>query len=80
MSWEDVGSDWEQRKAAAKEQWAELTDGDLRNIHGSRDLLADALHRRYGIAYEQAERRIDWWLQTLDRESALLPRRFLHVQ
>lgn len=67
MTWEQVGQDWGQRRFAAKEQWAELTEGDLDFIGGHRGRLLALLQRRYGISLEQAQRYLDWWLRSLDR-------------
>jgi uncharacterized protein YjbJ (UPF0337 family) len=62
MTWDQIEKQWEQWKLAAKEQWSELTDDDLNVIGGHRETLVGKLQQRYGIAAEQAARRVDYWL------------------
>jgi uncharacterized protein YjbJ (UPF0337 family) len=38
-----------------KQQWAKLTDDDMREIEANLDLAAGKLQERYGLAREQAE-------------------------
>lgn len=66
MTWKQVETEWDQRRFDAKEQWAELTDRDLDFIAGHRDRLLRTLRRRYGLALDQAEKRVEWWLRNLE--------------
>jgi len=79
MTWEQVGAEWERRKSAASEQWAELTGSDLDFIAGRRDRLVATLRRRYGISTAQAQKRVDWWLQTLDHAAGEPRQRLAHM-
>jgi len=41
-----------------KEQWGKLTDDDLTTVEGKRDILVGRIQERYGIAKDEAERRV----------------------
>lgn len=61
MNWDQVKGNWKQFSGKIKEEWGDLTDDDLTEIEGKRDQLAGKLQERYGIAKEEAERRISDW-------------------
>ena len=53
---------WEQLKAQAKSQWAELTDDDIALVSAEKDNLIGRLQERYGLLRDDAERQINSWL------------------
>lgn len=61
MNWEQIQGNWNQYKRRVKQQWAELTEGDLNLIDGQRDELAGRIQVRYGYAKDEAEQEIDWF-------------------
>jgi uncharacterized protein YjbJ (UPF0337 family) len=63
MNWTQIEGKWDQMKGAARKQWGKLTEDDLTQARGDRDMLAGKLKERYGIAREEAERQIDDWLK-----------------
>ena len=46
-----------------REQWGQLTDGDLAIVDGKREQLIGRVQERYGIEREQAERDVRNWYQ-----------------
>lgn len=46
---------WNQMKGKVKEQWGKLTDDDLTQINGKRDVLIGRLQERYGYDKKRAE-------------------------
>jgi len=58
---------WEQLKAQAKSQWAELTDDDIAQVSAQKDNLIGRLQERYGLLKEDAETQINLWLSGVDR-------------
>jgi len=42
-----------------------LTDDDLDKIEGKRDQLVGRIQQKYGIAKDEAERRVDQWANEL---------------
>jgi uncharacterized protein YjbJ (UPF0337 family) len=63
--WEQVAGKWKQFSGEVKKQWGKLTDDELLQINGSRDILAGKLQEKYGLAKEQANRQIDEWANKL---------------
>lgn len=61
MNKDQLKGKWTQLKGAAKAKWGELTDDDLTEIEGDTEKLVGKLQERYGIAREEAERRVDEW-------------------
>jgi uncharacterized protein YjbJ (UPF0337 family) len=55
---------WNQLKGQLKTQWGKLTNDDLDQIEGSRDILIGKLQERYGRTRDEAQREIDLWLDT----------------
>ncbi len=49
---------WTQTKGEAKEQWGKLTDNDLQEVDGRREVLVGKLQTRYAISHEEAERQV----------------------
>jgi uncharacterized protein YjbJ (UPF0337 family) len=45
-------------KGAVKEQWGKLTDNDVQENVGRREVLVGRLQTRYGISRVEAERQI----------------------
>ena len=63
--WEQVAGKWKQFSGEVKQKWGKLTDDEVMQISGSRDILAGKLQEKYGIAKEQANRQIDQWADKL---------------
>ena len=59
--WEKMKGSWQQTKGAVKEQWGKLTDDDLMQVEGRRDVLVGKIQTRYGISHEQAEAQVSGW-------------------
>jgi uncharacterized protein YjbJ (UPF0337 family) len=58
MSWNKVEGNWNQFKGKVKEKWGELTDDELDQIAGKRDILIGKIQEKYGIVEDEAEKRI----------------------
>jgi uncharacterized protein YjbJ (UPF0337 family) len=69
MNWDRLKGQWKQMKGQAKTRWGKLTDDDLNVAAGERDQLVGRIQERYGIAKDQAQREVDEWHSTLDREN-----------
>jgi uncharacterized protein YjbJ (UPF0337 family) len=57
-AWAKYKGAWTQTKGEVKEQWGKLTDDDLSEIDGRREVLIGKLQTRYAISYDEAERRV----------------------
>ena len=56
MSWNVIEGNWKQLKGKVREKWGELTDDEIDQIAGKRDILLGKIQEKYGIAQEEAER------------------------
>lgn len=65
MNWQQIQGNWEQIKGRAKTEWGKLTDDDMQSIRGDRDKLVGKIRERYGVAKEEAEKRVDRWIDDL---------------
>lgn len=61
MDWNRIEGNWKQFKGKVKEQWGDLTDDDLDQIDGKREVLEGRIQERYGIAKDQVERDVNDW-------------------
>ena len=55
MNKDQIQGQWQQLKGKIKEKWGKLTDDDLTQINGKRDILLGKLQSHYGYAKEKAE-------------------------
>ncbi|MGZ8097275.1 MAG: CsbD family protein [Methylosarcina sp.] len=58
MAWDRIEGNWKQFKGKVKETWGELTDDELDQVAGKRDVLLGKIQERYGIEKDEAERRL----------------------
>ncbi|TRW97046.1 CsbD family protein [Candidatus Methylobacter oryzae] len=58
MAWDQIEGNWKQFKGKVKETWGELTDDELDQIAGHRDVLLGKIQERYGIKKDEAEKRL----------------------
>ena len=65
MSWDQVEGNWKQFKGKVRETWGKLTDDELEQIAGKRDILLGKIQEKYGIAKDEAEARVREFEKTL---------------
>lgn len=66
MSWNVIEGNWKQFKGKIKETWGELTDDEIDQIAGKRDILLGKIQEKYGVAQNEADKRIRDFEKTLD--------------
>jgi uncharacterized protein YjbJ (UPF0337 family) len=64
MDWNRIEGNWKQIKGTVKQKWGQLTDDDLNQVNGSRDILEGKIQERYGIAKDMVRKDIDDWLKS----------------
>jgi uncharacterized protein YjbJ (UPF0337 family) len=69
MNWDQIEGKWHQTKGAAKQQWGKLTDDDLEYVAGHRESLIGKLEERYGYAKEEAQKRADEWIKSMQMKT-----------
>jgi uncharacterized protein YjbJ (UPF0337 family) len=63
MNWDRIEGNWKQFTGKVQQQWAKLTDDDLKMVQGKREELIGRIQERYGYAKDQASREVDEWLR-----------------
>lgn len=66
MNRDIIAGNWKQVMGKAKQQWGKLTDDDLTEIEGQRELLAGKIQERYGYTRDEAEKYVREWEGKLD--------------
>lgn len=65
MNWDQVKGNWKQMSGKARQQWGDLTDDDLAQADGDREVLEGRIQERYGNSKEDAKRKVDSWIDSL---------------
>ncbi|TKA96074.1 CsbD family protein [Cereibacter changlensis] len=65
MNWDQVQGNWKQMTGKVKQQWADLTDDDLAQANGDREVLEGKIQERYGDSKEEAKRKVDSWIDSI---------------
>lgn len=68
MNKDILGGMWKQVKGRVKESWGELTDDEIEQIEGKRDVLAGKLQEKYGYSKMEAESEIDSFLREAEAD------------
>ena len=58
-AWARTQGAWTQARGEARERWGSLTDNDMQEIGGGREVLIGKLQTRYALSYQEAERQVD---------------------
>jgi len=64
MNWNQAEGNWKQFTGKVKETWGKLTDDEIDQIAGKRDILLGKVQEKYGIAQEEAEKQVKDWEKT----------------
>lgn len=59
MDSEKLEGNWEELKGRLKERWGRLTDDDMLEIDGQKDILVGKLVEKYGMSEEAASKAIE---------------------
>ncbi|MEO7199401.1 MAG: CsbD family protein [Dokdonella sp.] len=65
MNEDRIKGQWNQLKGTLKEKWGKLTDDDIQVAEGNSQYLAGKIQERYGIAKDEAERKVDEFNRSL---------------
>jgi len=61
MNRNEMKGNWKQLKGRIQKQWGELTDDDLDEIEGEREILIGKVQERYGKSEAAASKEVDDW-------------------
>lgn len=68
MNWDRIEGNWKQIKGKAHQQWGKLTDDQLEEIRGDREMLTGKVQELYGITKEEAEKQVEQFSTRCDSE------------
>jgi uncharacterized protein YjbJ (UPF0337 family) len=63
MDGSSIEQNWKQFRRNIKEKWVKLSDEDLAEINGRRELLEKTIQARYGFASDYVQKELDDWLR-----------------
>lgn len=63
MNWDTIEGNWKELKGKIRSKWAKLTDDDLENIAGKKDVLVGRLQQHYGLKKDEAEKELDTFMK-----------------
>jgi uncharacterized protein YjbJ (UPF0337 family) len=63
MDWSSIEQNWNQFRRNIKQKWVKLSDADLAEINGRRELLEKTTEARYGFASDYVQKEVDDWLR-----------------
>lgn len=61
MNRNEMKGNWRQLKGHVQEKWGELTDDDIDQIEGRREILVGKVQERYGKTQSEASKEVDDW-------------------
>ena len=64
-NWNEIASRWTRFSRDVKKKWGKLTDDEVLQVNGRREILAEKIREKYGIAMEEANQQIDAWAAKL---------------
>ncbi len=59
MNWDRIEGNWKQLTGSVKAKWGDLTDDEIAEAEGNRDVLVGKIQEKYGIAKDKAEEQVD---------------------
>jgi uncharacterized protein YjbJ (UPF0337 family) len=71
QSWDQISSRWTRLSKDIKKQWTELTDADIVQVNGRREVLAEKIQEKYHLDLETANNQIDVWVTRQNRKRFL---------
>jgi uncharacterized protein YjbJ (UPF0337 family) len=66
VSWDQLKGKWHQIKGSIRAQSGDLTDDEIEQIDGNREIMVGKIQEKYGVAREEAERQLEEWRKSHD--------------
>lgn len=66
MDWDKIQADWHQHVGQIRILWKNLTEEDLNQINGNRDMLVEMIHRKHEISKHEADEQVKLFESQLD--------------
>lgn len=59
MNRDEMGGKWTELKGRIKQKWGQMTDDEIAEAQGDRDVLAGKIQQKYGGKKEEIRRELD---------------------
>ena len=66
VSRDQLEGKWHQTKGSIRAHWGDLTDDEIEQIDGNREIMVGKIQEKYGVAREEAERQVEEWRKSHD--------------
>ena len=66
MNWDELKGKWHQIKGSIGAKRGDLTDDEIEQIDGNREIMVGKIQEKYGVAKEEAERQVEEWRKSHD--------------
>ncbi|MDN5869248.1 MAG: general stress protein CsbD [Nitrococcus sp.] len=66
MAWDKIQADWQRYVGQVRILWTKLSEEDLNQIDGQRDMLIEMIHRRYKVPKDNADEQVKLFESQLD--------------
>ena len=70
-NWNQISSKWTRLSKDIKKQWDKLTDADIVQVNGRREVLAEKIQEKYHIDLDEANKQIGMWVSKQNRKRYL---------
>ena len=75
MNWDRIEGSWKQLQGRVRQPWGKLTDDEIDEIEGKRELLGH-IQKAYGISRDEAERQIEKFQHSLSGDHDTRPKKY----
>ncbi len=70
MDWDRLAGDWSNMGGKVRKNWGKLTEDDIRQAGGRRDMLLERIRERYGLGPDEAEKQLQEWASSQDSSNS----------
>ena len=73
LDWDRLAGDWGAAGGKLRQQWGRLTEEDVAQAGGNRDLLLERIRERYGLGPDEAQRQLQDWASSHGKGAGDVP-------
>ena len=66
VNWDQLKGTRHQVRGSIPAKWGDLTDDEIEQIDGNREIMVGKIQEKYGVDKKEAERRVKEWSKSYD--------------
>lgn len=70
MDWDRLAGDWSNMGGKVRKYWGKLTEEDISQAGGRRDILLERIQERYGLGPDEAEKQVQDWASAHGKDNS----------